>query len=221
MEEMQVNEIGVSLTSFTDYLLKAGRPKINAVRRIREQYEQGYNRGFDYYRLFRERVVSVLANQGQMGLIESIVDEVCPESKSKNYAVLTRGFQRFWARTFQEHEWVWAGSKSRPWSFGGLSVRVNPEIGITLDGQIYLIKLYNKADSLKKNQLDVILHLMQVSLMEPGARVVPAVLDVRRGRLFEATSFVPEMTALLEGEALNFVHLWRAVVSRDPEEITA
>lgn len=212
-------DISVSLTSFADFLFKTGKPQLTLVRQIFEQYRRGYSPSLDYYKSFREGASALVAGRITMSELDSLLrDRAFPESKLRNYEALYRGFSRFWARNFQEHAYVSIDPPKAAWTYAGVTVRVNPELVVVQGQYTYYIKLYNKKDPLKKKQLDVALHLMQLAIGRPTAQPVVAILDVRRGRLFEEVGFDRNLTFLLEAEALGFARLWSAAQEIDPTD---
>ena len=52
--EQGLEPIEVSLTSFADFVLKSGLPKLTCAQQMRQQYERGYSPSFDYYKKFRD-----------------------------------------------------------------------------------------------------------------------------------------------------------------------
>lgn len=102
---------------------------------------------------------------------------------------------------------VWADVRPTTWSHGDLTVKVNPELGLEIDGVPYVIKLYFKEPALTKRKCEVPLHLLD--LCYPDARV--GVLDLRRGKLHVPTRLVAGIDALLQGEAASFVTMWNAL----------
>lgn len=212
-------EISVSLTSFADFLFKTGKPQLTLVRQIFEQYKRGYSPSLDYYKSFRENVSAFVSGRIKMSELDTVLRSgAFPESKLRNYEALFRGFARFWARNFQEQAYVSIEPPKAVWTYAGVTVRVNPELVVAHGPYTYYIKLYNKKDPLKKKQLDVALHLMQMAIGRPTAQPVVAVLDVRRGRLFEEVGFDRNLTFLLEAEALGFARLWAAAQEIDPPD---
>lgn len=212
--------IDVSLTSFADFLMKGGRSQITAVRQFRQQYEQGYQQGFDYYKRFRDGVRAFHREGLLIDSLHDLAKTIEPKSKKTNYELLARGYSKFWARSFQELGATSIDAPKSSWTYGDLNVRINPEVALQSGSETYFIKLYNKKDALKKLSLDVVLHLMQHSLSDVCERPVICMLDVRRGRLFEATNYDSQLQHLLEAQSLAFCHLWRSFDIDDPELLT-
>jgi hypothetical protein len=91
----------------------------------------------------------------------------------------------------------------------GLRVRINPELGMSIDGSRYLVKLYFKQDSLSKSKKDAMLHLLAHGTSLTGA--IPAILNVRLQKLVVAESPTPWVEAQLAQEAAMFVAMWHKV----------
>lgn len=86
-------------------------------------------------------------------------------------------------------------------------MRVNPELGIRLDGVPYVVKLYFKNEPLTQRRLPVVLQIMKSSLQCPANM---AVLNVGKSRLFPLAEGAIDMTPLLIGEAASFLAMWEA-----------
>jgi hypothetical protein len=121
---------------------------------------------------------------------------------------LINSYQKWWGR----NELSWVCPTAGIYSRHGISVSVNPEIGLRFpNGETLLVKLYFKAERLSRIDADLITSLMATSL----ARNDVAVLDVERRKLFlppkETASrqmmlnaelaYVAELTQLLDQAA--------------------
>ena len=54
---------GISMTTFVDFVLASGTPRLSVVRKAKAQYEGKYNPGTDFYRDLRE-AISIGHQQG-------------------------------------------------------------------------------------------------------------------------------------------------------------
>lgn len=204
--------IRISLTSFTDFLLRVGLPKVKQAETIRDQYLSGYRHFKDYYRPFREAVCAIHRQGRPVFELDQLLSTISDErGKRTNYELMIRGYKRFWATCFQEMDYSWVTPPRAVWKYRRLVVQVNPELAFTNGHETHLIKLYLKKDTPSKEQVRLILHLMQLSLRPKVERPVISLLDVRRGQLFEETSFDPRLTALLEGEAAAFLQMYQSI----------
>lgn len=217
LRKLGTNELTVSLTSFTDFVLQSGLKKLAVAQSILEQHCSGYKPGRDYYRRFRDATIKVHASGIGVASLNDVVDGTSLESQRINYAHLLRGYQRFWASHFQEYQPAWVPPTRLKWSTGHLAVRVNPELGFNRDGERHIIKMYMKQQEPTLEQLQVILHLMQIVCLRSGISSVVSVLDVRRGRLFQATTFDRRYDPLLRGEALSLVGMCRSLEAEELE----
>jgi hypothetical protein len=90
-----------------------------------------------------------------------------------------------------------------------VDVAVNPEVGLKINGEPYLSKLYFKAEPLSKNRVDIITHLMEICLRDrASAETRMSVLDTRRGRLICPRVPIPGLSAALAGELAYVAALW-------------
>jgi hypothetical protein len=101
------------------------------------------------------------------------------------------------------------------WSYGGLNVRVNPELGLVLGGKKHVVKLYFKGEKPTKQRLKVVFEMMRIAL-GLDATVVSAVIDVSNGKLHVPNPLAEDLTFLLEAQALAFMHLWKGVAAKTP-----
>ena len=108
----------------------------------------------------------------------------------------------------------WFKPPSAVWSYGGLNVRVNPELGLQLGGKKHIIKLYFKDEKPTKQRLKVVFEMMRIGLALDST-VAAAVLDVSNGKLIVPKPLPEDLLPLLEAQALTFVHLWNAIVSKN------
>lgn len=222
--ETQFRKLGndvltTSLAALTDFVLCTGLEKLTVANRILEQYQTGYQLHKDYYKRFRDTVVHAHATKGSVGQLADLVEAVSSPNQQVNYQHMVRGYQRFWASCFQESHTTWMTPPRVKWETGHLIVTVNPELGFVRDGHLHLVKMYLKKDEPSAAQLNVILHLMQSTLWTKETKPVVAVVDVRRGRMFEATNYDRRFEPLLRGEALSLVGMCRMLELEGEEHL--
>jgi len=86
---------------------------------------------------------------------------------------------------------------------------VNPELGLEFGGQRFLIKFYFKADPLGKSKVDLITHMMEITLRPKCTKSeVMALLDVRRSKLFTPTLPIGGLTSIVNAELAYIAALW-------------
>jgi len=194
----------VSLTTFVDFATASGSARLTKVVQAKKSYASAYSPQRDYYKPLREAIEEVFESGWNAADLKKRLAAVSDPKKATNYELCRKGLTR-WAgrKSFVSHE-----KPSASWRSGGLTVRVNPELDLDINGTRHLIKLYFKGDPLSKSRADVILHLIGSS---KKGKNVPAVLDVRRAKLYVPTVSRPGMAALLQAEAAAFTALWEGV----------
>ena len=189
----------VSLITFVDFVCKSGTPKATVVRSWK--HKDDYSVVTDYYKQLREALVEY--HKGGSSLTAVVAN--ANEKKQENYEAIVNGHRRWVGRK----QIAWFEPQSTVWNSGNLDVTVNPELGLEINGIPHLIKLYFKADPLAKNRIEIITHLMNVSLAQSAPEhCVMAVLDLRNGRLIAPTVPITGLTAQLQAEAAYWNTLW-------------
>lgn len=209
---IETSEIKVSLTTFADFVLSVGMDRLKAASKVLDQQTSRYSPSNDFYKRFREAFVK--HHDSGLSVTQLLPDVIKKAGLPKhqiNYEHLVKGYLKFWAVHFQEQEVSSAARMRSNWSTGHLCVTVNPELHFLAGGVRYWIKMYLKAPPPSVAQVDIVLHLMQRVLWAPDVRPVVALLDVRRGRLFEATNYDRRYEPLLRGEALSLVGMCQSI----------
>ncbi len=139
----------ISLTTFVDFVIESGTPRITCVRQAKKLYEGGYSPMFDFWKPLREAILEM----HREGLPKSCLSEVLARpldpKKRASYAERIQSYNRWMGRKRIE----WVGSQSVLWENGDLSVNVNPELGVRIGGTEHVIKLYFKNDKPSKRRL--------------------------------------------------------------------
>jgi hypothetical protein len=192
----------VSLTTFVDFVSKAGTPKATVVRNWKEKDE--YQVASDFYKQLREAII-------EYHKVRTPLDAVlryCHRKKVVHYQAAITGYKK-WIRGKSLK--LFKSSVGR-WQSGRLLVSINPELGLTINGVPHLMKLYFKADGLTKNRIGIITHLMAATLAdEAPEHCVMAVLDVRNAKLFPGSGVDPLLETQLQAEAAYWNVMWPAI----------
>jgi hypothetical protein len=199
----------ISLTDFVDFTLATGSTRITKVKELKRR--GAYDPAADFWKRFRGGVVE-LHRTGKMSAkaLDDIVAAQTTATKFKNYATAAAGYKRLLA---------WKPGPDFPaplrhWIEGDLDVRVNPELGLELDGRRTITKLYFKSESRTRSRVQAALALMEIALPS-GASSSPAfaVLDVTTGKLMRPDGRWnnSDMATLLHAEAGAFVDIWEHV----------
>jgi hypothetical protein len=132
--------------------------------------------------------------------------------KHVNYKLMVDAYQA-WCK---KKSISWFAPKKSAWSLGELPILVNPELGLVIDGQPHLVKLYFKDEPIKKNRIEPIGHLMQLACKKSMPKdCLCSILDVRRGKLHTPDVPVSGLTIQLECEATYWVKAWESLERTD------
>jgi hypothetical protein len=197
--------IDISMTTFADFVAATGPRRLTVVRNAKKTYGAGYDPRTDYWRPLRKGVADAFTPKGyDPNVLSAVVTGTTDAKKLDNYRACVEGIER-WAgkRAFSA-----GATQKQRWSTDELAVGVNPELITTIDGAPYVVKLYFKSDPLSKARVDSLLALLQAT---HGDRGTVGVLDIRRSKLYEPTREIPDLGALLNGEAAAFARIWDGV----------
>jgi hypothetical protein len=197
----------VSMTTFMDFIVASGTRKISCVHRAKEQYKRGYHPSRDFYKLLRERIVHMHQRGEPITALDELLQGLTDPKKIASYPKCIAGYDKCIAR--KTVAWIACGPKT--WKASGLEVRVNPELGLTIDGVPHVVKLYFKADPLNQSAVEPMLRLIDLSVPEELKGATAAVIDVQRGRLLTHRGAKRDIDALLAAEAASFAILWKAI----------
>ena len=197
----------ISMTNFVDFVSSVGTARITAARNIKSIYEKEYEPSKDYWKRLRDHIVEVHERNGSKNDLADLLEEAMPKGKLSNYHDRAQNYRSWWGRK----EITWLGTSCKQWVHDSLIVRVNPELGIQINGSPYLVKLYFKGEGLSKAKSEVILHLIDLKFNTPKRRFAPAILDIRQRRLIEPSRAIAGIDVLLEGEALALLRMWNGL----------
>lgn len=196
----------ISLTDFVDFVIKSGTPKLTKVRTIKTRPD--YEPAFDFWKPLRDGIKAFHKADGRnKNVLDRILDDLTDIKKKRRYPGAIAGYKKFLGK----RTLTWFDPPYSLWSSGGLDVRVNPELGLEINGRKYAVKLYFKDDSPTRAKLDVVLELMRIALADKDGKVEMAVLDVTTARLIEMNMNKASLLPLLQGEAASFAQIWNSL----------
>jgi len=193
----------VSLTYFVDFVLKSGTSKLTGVREYKERKDECST---DFYRPIREAIVEMHKKGLPLATLEDVTRAQEDEKRKKHYPLVIEGYRRFLASGPKNH----FEPPRAALSLGALSLDVNPELGLVMDGKPHLIKLYFRSEPLDRRRTALVLDLLARGLGETNPERIPAVLEVRTGKLHTNATTNPRMELLLRGEAASFAAMYAA-----------
>ena len=199
----------ISLTDFVDFVISSGTPKLTKVKQLKIRGE--YRPAFDYWKNLRDEIIEFhKRNMNDKSRLDEVLESesVVDEKKVGRYKECLKGYKRFLGKK----KYKWFDPPYKTWGPKGLSIRINPELGLRLARENYIIKLYFKAEALSIRKIDIILILLYEVFRRRVERDVNyCILDVQRGKLFSKKRPKRTILPLLRGEAVNFLTIWKQV----------
>lgn len=197
--------IKISLTDLIDFVSKVGSTKLTLVNKVKNRDD--YHPALDFYKVLRDGIIENHINGGNKKDLEEMLITVHPKKKD-NFQEAIQGYKKFWGR--KDLQWIEPVFKH--WQIDDLNVKINPELGLIINGKPHIIKLYLKSDKLSKNKSDQILALLESELRrKAGKQTAFCVLDVRQGKLYCNEERRKDLIPLLVGEAKSFVSIWNSL----------
>jgi hypothetical protein len=191
----------ISITDFTDFILRTGQPRITKVSEIIKRGE--YHPSRDFWKLLRDQICDFHAGTAT-GISFGLTGAA--EKKQERYEEVIKGYKKFLTTTKP----IWFKSHRAQWEFEDLIIRINPEVGFEIGGESLLVKLYFKQEPLTKSRVQVVLGIMSAAQKNKKYKV--GILDTVRSKLYQQTTHTPQMDALLKGEAATFLAIWKSLV---------
>lgn len=195
----------ISLTDFVDIVSTSGTPKFTKVKEVKNR--PPYAPAADFYKILRDRIIEIHQRGLDYKDLQSLVKSLSDRKKVNNYPVLINGYRKWCGRK----ELKWFTPPQGLWSAHGIDVRVNPELGLEINGKFHLVKLYFKADKLSKTRTDIITHLMESCLGAQSPDTTMGILDIRNSKLLCPTVPIPGLSVALDGELAYIAALWEQV----------
>ena len=181
----------LSLTTFVDIVSLSGTHKATETRKALNQDD--YHPSKDYYRQVREGIIDLHEQDKPKLELENILKSLSHENRRGNYIEIISSYLK------------WIGKKKLEWfqppysTYGNdqVDIRVNPELGLNINGSDHIVKLYFKSDKLTKAKADIIMGVMQECF---GSENIMSVLDIRRSKLFVPTKKIPMLKQTVDAE---------------------
>ena len=187
--------VSISQTDYIDFISKSGTSKLTKVLNLIGR--QDYHPSFDFYKKLRDTIIDNLkSGKKKHELLDFVNEEITDRKKLNRYITLVEGLSRFLGRK----KTLWFDPPTTIWSHKDLRIKMNPELGLDLNGEKFIIKLYFKDTSLQRKDIKVLLWMMNQSLSKgifTGYKC--ALLDVEKGKFFSFKEDVSEIKLLVEG----------------------
>lgn len=190
----------VSLTTFVDFVTRAGTPKLTVVRHFKDRDD--YDPATDFYKAVREGIVTMHERGNDKSSLDRVLAGLTDGKKKAAYPSIVSGYKKFLGRRAV----TWFPPPAAAWGQAGVEVNVNPELGLDIDRTRYVIKLYFKDIKIPANRVSMLNELMRdaFSPTSSASTAKYSVLDVRNAKLYTGAGANPGLLALLKGEAASF-----------------
>jgi hypothetical protein len=199
--------IEITLTEFVDFVIKSGSPKVTVVKNCKKRHQETYDPKTDFYKKLRDGIVDFHRRAQPKAALDALVHGIADKNKVVAYPILVAAYKRFLGRK----NFAWFQPPKESWIHSTLSVTLNPELGVEIEGEPHLIKLYFKDQQPSKLQVNSILHLLHLELENKKQPRTIALLDIRRAKLITMGTPDPLLTPLVQGEALSFAQIYNAL----------
>lgn len=208
-KEFNIEEkISISLTQFLDYSLKpSGTQKVTSVRKIKNSI---YHPSHDFWKELREAIPYYHQHNLDHDYLDQIAHNVY-DNRKERYIEAVKTYKRF----LKKKEVKWLDPGKAFWTHERLAVKSSTEVGLIINDQPTLLKLYFKQEQLDKKRTKTALALMESSarsLSNSHEDAVISILDVNRNKVYNSSKEVnTDVMLALQGEAAQFIQIWDRV----------
>ncbi|MEZ4298564.1 MAG: hypothetical protein R3B70_47910 [Polyangiaceae bacterium] len=193
----------ISLSYFVDFVLTSGTSKLTSVKQLKQGRDERFS---DFYRPVREAIVDMHEKGLDSQVLDDLLTSLVDPREKRIFPKVVSGYKKF----LRQSKTTWFEPPMRDYPLGPISVRVNPEVGLLIDGRPHAIKLYFRGDPLSPQRVMVINQLLSNALASTWPGTVFSVLDVRRAKLYPHRP-KSEVGHLLRAEAASLSSLYSAI----------
>lgn len=193
----------ITLTDLIEVVTKSGSPKATKVSQLKNR--QAYDPATDFYKALREGLVALHKKGGAKADLAGLTKGLADAKKAANYPPMVAGYKKWWGNKVLE----WFAPPAETYTSSGIDVAISPELGLKINGQAHVVKLYLKADSLTKTKADLIVTLMSHVLgpSQPAGTQF-SILDVRNSKLFTYVAAGKNFKPMVDAELSYIANLW-------------
>ena len=198
--------IRVSFTKFLDFTAQNGVPKATTAISAWTQSNTPYDPATDYHRRIRQKIIGFEKTSVEPDW-EDFLSEQHPKKKTNFRDTIDRYTK--WRARHQNIEWF--EPPTAQWDSSEFSVKVNPELGLILDGQKTAIKLFINRNKLSKLKAQIAGRMMHEALEKNAPNTRFAILDIKADKLHILTNENEKLGYLLIGEAAHLSAMIAAI----------
>ncbi|OUB25816.1 hypothetical protein BK739_18685 [Bacillus thuringiensis serovar pirenaica] len=199
-----MTEIKVGLTQFLDFTLKGSTAKTTFIKNLKSQPE--YQPAFDYWKQLRETVIKFHQNKLSFEYFETLVQTV-DQKKKQNYIDVIKQYKKF----IKNKDISWFDPGKSHWKSDDLIVRSSSELGLFINNEPHLIKLFfkGKKERIDKYNINSTLTLLNESTFSNERNDVNyTVLNIQKNRMYTNNSINNNHLVALKSEANQFCYIW-------------
>lgn len=201
-----------TLLTFGRYVASTGPARATIVGGLRRARQTGA--GFNPHAQFIKALKADLQfrTRGEHGSLAAVADAVAPRWRPL-YSVLRGGAERYLASLGDPARVEPAQIHDALAVIGGLTVRVNPQLGLRYDdGRAEAVRLYFDQQPPDEQLVIATLHLMGRHMAQILPHAAPVLVDLRRGETHRPDPAVraDDVERWLTGEAAAFGAIWAA-----------
>ncbi|MHC8969142.1 hypothetical protein [Priestia aryabhattai] len=202
------NKTSIGLTQFIDFTVKGSSAKTTMVRKVK--YQPDYHPAFDYWKPLRDQIIKFHSEDLSLGCFDKLINTV-HDNKKQNYIHAVKQYKKF----LKDKDLIWFNPGKSYWVSDELVVRSSPELGLIVDGEPHLIKLYfkGKSEKIDKRNISTALTLLNTSSYEHdhSMKLKYSVFNINKGRLLSDSNVNPDNLIALESEASQFIYIWNKI----------
>lgn len=140
--------------------------------------------------------------------VEGMLSKLTAEHRRENYRKVSEAYLSFWAK--QEDAQFFRIQAGRI-EIAGLTILINPEIGLRRYGDNLALKLWFSAPPPKRSYRQAIQYLMSEAQQRGWQRdIQPALWDVRREEIMPSVPIAKDFPLVIRGQAAAFREMWGA-----------
>lgn len=196
----------ISFTDLVDVISKSGTPKATKVTQIKNRMP--YHPATDFYKPLRDGLIDIHSSNKEKPALFQLLFSITDQKKIGNYSEIIEGYRKWWGRK----NITWFEPPRTTYSYAGIELAINPELGLIIDGARHIVKLYLKSDPLSKLRIDLATVLMEVTL-RPHCQANDSfiILDARKSHQFTVTASIKQTLAVVDAELSYIAALWPKV----------
>ena len=204
----KTTKVQIGLTQFIEFSTKGSSAKLNAVRKIK--YQDDYHPAKDYWKQLRDGIIKFHEENLDLEFFDYLLEGI-DEKKKKNYKHSISQYLSFIKK--RNIEWFSPGKSA--WFTDDFSVRSSPELGLIIDGEPHLVKLYfkGKSEKIDIRNIKSTLTLLSSSTYDKSHQpsVNKSVLNLQNKKLYINSELNEELLLALKSEAGQFMFLWNNI----------